>query len=101
MSLLDSMESHDLGPKDVPMSTWVYIMRQHRRSLDQSETSGTSFAPYSDYEEYWASNQIKTCLSCESKLPPVKLYQSLAFPLSKPFWRTVCPSCNWMSKPIE
>lgn len=30
-----------------------------------------------------------------------KLYKSIAFPKSKPFWRCSCKECDWMSMPHD
>ena len=60
---LEEFETAGHRPADVTRQQWVDIMRKHRRSLGQSEESGTRFAPYSDYEQYWEADVRSAVLS--------------------------------------
>ena len=49
---LDEFEQKGYQPDEVTREDWVNMQRSHRRSIGQSEESGTKYAPFADYEEY-------------------------------------------------
>lgn len=49
---LDKFEAEGKQPHDITRQEWVELQRAHRRTIGQSEESGTKAAPFSDYEEY-------------------------------------------------
>jgi hypothetical protein len=76
---LDKFEGEGKSPYEITQKEWTALQRAHRRALGQDETSGTTAAPYADYEGYHRDS-VKTALQYGLDVPDevLKDYPDLA-----------------------